>query len=282
MAEREERGRDSLDEVGARATLQLREGRGERGLVGGFEEGRAGDECIRAGLTADGAGGEIDATVDFEAEREVALAAPGVDLLELGHHVGAERLAAETGLDGHDEDKVDLVEERFDGGGGRIGIEDDAALAAEVADVSEGGGVIVSGLDMDTDEVGAGFGEGVDVAVRLVEHEVGVEEGLDAVAAEGGDGFGTEGEIRDEMAVHDVDVEPGESEVIDEAGAGGEMCVIAGEDRRDEERGVHRGGITRRRGRRARSCARAIRREAGRFGIRTGVVRHRSWRRVAC
>lgn len=218
----------------------MRKRGGKCGLIGGFEEGGAGDESIRAGLTAFAGGGKIDATIDFEAEREISFTSPRVDLLKLGQHVGAERLTAEPGLDRHDEHEIDVAQERFDGGGGRVGVEHDAALAAEFTDAPERGGVIVGRLDVDADEVGTGLGEGFDVAVRRVEHQVGIEEGFDAVAAKGGDGLGAEGEIRDKMAVHDIDVQPVEAEFFDQACACGKMRVIAGEDRRDEKRRVHR------------------------------------------
>ena len=102
------------------------EGGGEGGLVGGFEEGSAGHEGVSAGGVAVGTGGEVDPAVHFEAKGERAFAAPGGELRQLGQHVAAEGLAAEAGLDGHDEDEVDLGEERFNGADGRSGVEHEA------------------------------------------------------------------------------------------------------------------------------------------------------------
>lgn len=226
----------------AEGALQFREGGGEGGFVVGFEEGGAGDKGVGPGATAIGGGGEIDAAVNFETEVKRAIAAPGVDLFEFRQQIVAEGLAAEARLDGHDQNEIDHREERFDGGGGRVGIEHEAGLATEIADLFQGGGVVVGGFDMDADEIGAGFGEGIDVTMRFGEHQVGVEEKFQAVAAEGGEGFGAEGEVWHEMAIHDVEVQPGESEVLDDAGAGGEMGVVAGEQGGSEDRREHGAG----------------------------------------
>ena len=101
-----------------------------------------------------------------------------------------EALSTETRLHRHDEHEVHLGEVGLDRFGRCAGVEHDAVLAAERVDAREGGGVVVSGLDVDADEFGSGFGEGFDVAVRLVEHEVNVEEEL-RVLAQGGDGLWT-------------------------------------------------------------------------------------------
>ena len=210
-------------------SLQAGEGGGEGGLVGGLEERGAGHEGIGTGGAAFGGGGEIDPAIHFEAEGERAGAAPRVELDELGQQIATEGLAAEARLDGHDEDEIDVSEEGLDGGGGRAGVEDDAALAAEGADARERGGVVIVGLDVDADEVGTGFREGLEVALRLGEHQVRVEKEFDAGTAKGGKGLGAEGEIGDEAAVHDVAVEPGEAEVGDGARARSEVGVVAGE-----------------------------------------------------
>ena len=50
------------------------------------------------------------ATADLDAKVQAASAAPAGDLLDLGEHFAAEGLAAEAGLDGHEEHEIDLVE----------------------------------------------------------------------------------------------------------------------------------------------------------------------------
>lgn len=213
----------------------------EGGVVGGFEEGGAGDESVGAGGAAFQAGLEVNAAVHFETEGEILFAAPGVELGEFGQHITAKRLSAETGLDGHNEDEIDLGEEVADGYGGGAGIEDDAVLAAEGANLGEQGAVVEGGLDVEADELGAGLGEGFYVEVGLVEHEVDVEEQGGDFAAKFGDHLGAKGEVGDEVAVHDVEVQPGGAGGGDLGGAFGEADVLTGEDGGGENRGKRHG-----------------------------------------
>lgn len=198
--------------------------------VGGFEEGGAGDEGVGSGGLAKGRGFEIDAAVDFEPEVQVLFAAPVGELLDFREAIVPEALSAETGLDGHDEDEVDLGEEMFDGVGGGGGVDDDAVLAAEFADARQGAAVVVVGFDVDADEIGAGFGKGFDVAVGFVEHEVSVKEELRNVRAERGEGLGAEGEVGDEVTVHDVEVQPRDAEGGNLSRGFGKVGVVAGKE----------------------------------------------------
>ena len=172
--------------------LQLGESGGEGGLVGGFEKRSAGHESIGADGATFGGGGEIDAAVDLESEVEAAGRAPVAELGDLREHVTAEALAAEAGLHGHYQHEIDKRQQRLDGGGGSAGIEDDAALAAEGTDASEGADMIVVGLDVNADKIGTGLGEGFNVAMRLAQHQMRVEEKFDPGAAQRGEGFGAE------------------------------------------------------------------------------------------
>ncbi len=159
------------------------------------------------------------------------------DLPDFFDGVFAEALAAESGLNGHDEDEIDLFEIRDDLVGGGVGIDRDSGEAFGAADLLEGFEDRVFGFGVDGDEIGAGFGEGVDVEMRVVEHQVDVEKEFRAFA-KGGDGGGAEGEVGDEMAIHDVDVEPAEGKLLDELGAGDEVAVISGENGRSENVGM--------------------------------------------
>jgi hypothetical protein len=187
-----------------------------------------------------GARGEIDATVDLEAEIQTAFAPPRIDLLELRQHVAAERLAAEAGLHRHHQHEIDGGEQVFDGGRRRAGIQHDAVLAAELADAGERAGVIIRRLDVDADEIGAGLGKRFHVAMRLGQHQVRVEKELRAGAAQRGERLGAEGQIRHEVPVHDVAMQPRQFEVLHDSRARGEVGVIAGEQGRVEERSVQR------------------------------------------
>jgi hypothetical protein len=97
--------------------------------------------------------------------------------------------------------------------------------------------MVIVGLDVDTDQIGAGLGERLDVALRFVEHEMRVEEELGSLA-KGRDGLGTEAEVGHKMTIHDVQVDPRNAEGLDNLGAVREAGVVAGEDRRGENGGV--------------------------------------------
>ena len=60
----------------------------------------------------------VDAAVHFESILEFIFAAPRVGLLDFGQTLVDETLAAKTGIDGHHEQQINLVEERLDGGDG--------------------------------------------------------------------------------------------------------------------------------------------------------------------
>ena len=113
-------------------------------------------------------------------------------------------------------------------------VENEAALAAELADAREGGTVVVGGLDVDADEIGAGLGEGLDVFLRLGEHQVRVEEQFRAGATQRRESCWTEGQVGHEMTVHDVAVQPDGPGLRDRRRAIGEMGVVAGEQGRGE------------------------------------------------
>ena len=78
---------------------------------------RAGDERIGAGGYAGGAGPGIDAAVDFEADRPVADHRP--QPADPGQHRGDEGLAAEAGVHGHRQDRVEPVDHIGDRAFGR-------------------------------------------------------------------------------------------------------------------------------------------------------------------
>ena len=112
-----------------------------------------------------------------------------------------------------------------------------------MADAGEGGPVVVVGLDVHADQVGAGFGEGLDVPVRLGEHQVGVEEQPATGAPQRRQRLGSERQVRDEVSVHQIEVKPVESGLGDARRAGREIRVVSGEQRgcEDRRKGVHRG-----------------------------------------
>lgn len=173
------------------------------------EDGACGDEHIDPGR-ADGrrVGGRY-AAVDLEAlvvPQEWAYASCLVE------DFGDEGLAAETWVDAHDEDEVEVfdeAEEAFDGGGG---VDGEAGGRAEFADVfgefeglvgCVGGG---HGFDVDGEVVGPGLDKGFEVVLRVHDHQVDIERDLGECTAEAAAHVRPHGEIGNEVAVHDIEV----------------------------------------------------------------------------
>ena len=77
------------------------------------EERCATDECVRACARAVSRRGKVDAAVHLDPILQRPLAPPGGGLLNLGQRLRNERLATEARVDRHDEQQVDLFQERF-------------------------------------------------------------------------------------------------------------------------------------------------------------------------
>jgi hypothetical protein len=83
--------------------------------------------------------------------------ARGLDFFQL---TGKKSLAAEAGIDSHDQDQVDQVEERIDDLDRRAGIEHVARLLSQRADQLQRAVRMGAGLGMDADDVRAGVRKG--------------------------------------------------------------------------------------------------------------------------
>lgn len=175
--------------------------------VRGSEEGGAGYDGIGTGPQDVGQGAGVDAAIDFDVVGEAVLVTPcagGADLVEGFRN---QILATEAGLNGHDEEEVDLAEPWFCGGEGGVAIDGEAAAETGGPDAPQGFADIVLSFHVYSDLVRAGFDEPFEVVVRAFDHEVDIEE--DVVGAVNcGDELGTERDIVDEVAVHDIEVEP--------------------------------------------------------------------------
>ena len=86
-----------------------------------------------------------------------------------------ERLAAPARVHRHAEDEVDVVDELAHDLGRRARVERQAGAAAGVADGGERVVGVRRGLDVDRDAVGARVGEGGDVALGPLDHQVDVD-----------------------------------------------------------------------------------------------------------
>ena len=142
---------------------------------------------------------------------------------------GRNCLAAEAGVDAHDEDMVHHGKDFDEGVDGRGGVDDDGGLHAVLGDVLEGAMEVAADLLMDGHHVGAGVGEGGDEVVGVFDHHVAVE-GEFGDGAEGLDHGRAEGDVGDEVAVHDVDVDDGAAAALGCCDFVGEMGEVGGED----------------------------------------------------
>ena len=86
-----------------------------------------------------------------------------------------EGLAAPARVDRHAEDDVGEVAQLGDGLDRGAGVERDAGEAAELADRGEGAVGVRRGLSVEGDRVGAGLGEGLDLALGPLDHQVDVD-----------------------------------------------------------------------------------------------------------
>ncbi len=176
------------------------------GFVGAaLENGGAGDQHVGAGGDDVGGVGGGDAAVDLDVDRAAAnQRAHRGDLVELRLD---EALAAEAGIDRHDQHEIDQVDDVLQRGDRRAGIERDAGLLAERADRLQRAVHVRTGLDMHGDDVGAGFGEGIQIGIARRDHQMHVE----ALLADRADRLHHARADRDvghEMAVHDIDMDP--------------------------------------------------------------------------
>ena len=188
--------------------------------------------------TASGAtSGVMPPSISISIGRPAAMRAKLAHLVEGG---GNEFLTAEAGIDRHDQDQIDQVDDGLDGVRWRAGIHGHAGLLAERADCLQRAVDVRPGFDVHGDDVGAGLCEGFEIRIARRDHQVHIER-LFGVAADRLHHIRADGDVGNEMAVHDVDMDPVGAGGIDRAHFLAELGEIGGEDRRgDDERAMHR------------------------------------------
>src|SRR5829696_10272741 len=166
-------------------------GVGGAGVIGA-EDRRARDEQARTGgRHASGSAG-IDAAVDLDG----AGANHRLDAADLVWRVGDEGLAAPARVDRHAEEDIGVVDRLADGRHRRPWVDGKARKTAELPDRAEGAVDVRRRLGVESDVVGPGLGELLDLAVGVLDHEVHVDRSA-RVVDEIGDGTGNEGADRD-------------------------------------------------------------------------------------
>mmetsp|Transcript_2000 Transcript_2000/g.9027 ORF Transcript_2000/g.9027 Transcript_2000/m.9027 type:complete len:298 (-) Transcript_2000:14-907(-) len=236
VAKTKQINRRKKDLLGSLGRLDARDG---GGVVVRVEDGGARDEGVGAGVDDLVGVGGGDAAVDLDPRVNSLGVAHRLDLRDLLNLRLDEGLAAEAGVDGHDQDEVDAVEDVLEAFGGGSGVEDDARLASEVLDLVDGAVEVDGGraFRVDGDDVGASLGEVRDAELGLDDHEVAVEH-LVGDGAERVDDEGADGDVGDEAAVHDVDVDPLGAGLIDSLDLGAEGGEVGGEDGWGDDDGV--------------------------------------------
>src|SRR5512145_1393566 len=199
----------------------------------------AGDQDIGAGGDRGTGGLEIDPAIDLEIDRPARGVDTAAQLGDLGELAGDEFLAAVTGIDGHHQHQVDVVEHLGDGVGGRRRVERNAGFLAQRLDQLNGAVQMWAGFGVNGDDVGAGVDEVVDERIDWRHHKVDIE-GESRMRPKRLDHRRADGDVGHEMAVHDVDVKPVRTGFVDGANLLAQSRKISRENRRrDSDRIRH-------------------------------------------
>ena len=135
-------------------------------------------------------------------------------------------MSAESGVVGHDENEVGLIEERHEPLDGGLGVDGDPYLQALFFYLLYRGMDVPFGFAVDGDRVASRVGEGVDVFDGVVDHEVGIEESV-RVSSDGLDHGRSERYVGDEHPVHNIEVDPVRAGLVcpgDLLAESGEVC----------------------------------------------------------
>ena len=129
-------------------------------------------------------------------------------VIELDKHVCVELLAAEAGLDGHDEHHVRMGQQVADAFRRGAGFDGQTRLHAAAADCIQHRRHVARDFRMDGQHGRASVAEHADVLLRIVHHQMDVQGQIGELRMERRRQRGAEGEIRHEMGVHDIHMEP--------------------------------------------------------------------------
>ena len=190
-----------------------------------LEHRGAGDESVGAGARRLGRDLRRDAAVDLDIDR--AAARHGAQVAHLVEGVGNEFLAAEAGIDRHDEDEIDDVDHVLDRALVRAGVHGYAGFFAERADCLQRAVNMRAGFHVHGDGVGAGLGESFQIGIAGRDHQMHVE-GLFGVRTDGLHHVGADRNVRHEMSVHHVDMDPVGAGGIDGAHLLAELGEVGG------------------------------------------------------
>jgi hypothetical protein len=171
---------------------------------------------------------------------QTALGAHRLEAPNLGKHLGQEALAAEPRIYGHYQNDITETQDIFDEVGRACRVEYNAPLPSQVPDLGQHPVQVErrSRPGLDQQMVGAGLGEGGEVALRLDDHQMHVER-LGRRSADGPQDDRAECDVGDEAPVHDIDVDPVGTRGIYGTNLLAEAREVGREDRRRYENRLH-------------------------------------------
>ena len=176
------------------------------------------------------------AAIDFDHRMQAALGAHRAQAPDLRQHFGKEGLAAEAGIDGHDQNDVAQMQHIFDQLRRARRIEHHARLLAERADLRQHPMQMDrrAGLGLHQQMIGAGLGKSGEIALRLDDHQMNVE-GLCRRAADRLQHDRPDGDVRNETAVHHIDMDPVGAGSVDGADLLAQAREIGRQNRRRDD-----------------------------------------------
>eukprot|EP01039_Chlorochromonas_danica_P020664 gene20665-biopygen12614 len=118
-----------------------------------------------------------------------------------------EALASEAGIDGHDQQQVDLIKHVLDRFRRCLRVENDAGLRAKLSDPLQAAVQVRPGFRMNTDDVRTSVPKRLEKGIRWRDHEVHIERYAD-MRPDGFHDIRAERDVRYEVSVHHVDVQP--------------------------------------------------------------------------
>jgi phosphoribosylaminoimidazole-succinocarboxamide synthase len=150
----------------------------------------------------------LDPAINFQADVAAGFVDDLAGLAQLVERGGDELLAAETGVDRHDEHQVDLVDDPVEHVQRRGRIEHQAGLAALFANQGQAAIDVPGRLGVKADHAGAGFREIGNDAVDRLDHQVHVDGRGDAVVTQCLAHHRADGEVGYVMVVHHIEMHP--------------------------------------------------------------------------
>jgi len=152
---------------------------------------------------------------------------------DLGLHRGQVCLAAEAGVDGHDQQQVDQVQRVLDEaqpGGGREG---DTGPHAEFTDGCIRAVRLLQGLGMHDDQFAARLDVGRQHVLRSLAHQVRFK-AAGGMRPAGRDDVGPEGQVWHEVPVHHIPLDAIDAGGVQRGAVGAEAGEVGWQHRRDD------------------------------------------------